>query len=82
MHLVNSVNHDRIEGQKTAAFEVVEVLGDAPDFHFIPVGNAGNYTAYTRGYREEVARGQRHARAPHVRLPGRRLARRSCAARS
>jgi threonine synthase len=57
VHLVNSVNNDRIEGQKTAAFEVVEVLGDAPDFHFIPVGNAGNYTAYSRGYAEEVARG-------------------------
>ena len=54
VHLVNSVNTDRIEGQKTAAFEVVEVLGDAPDFHFIPVGNAGNYTAYSRGYREEL----------------------------
>lgn len=52
VHLVNSVNNDRIEGQKTAAFEIVDVLGDAPDFHFIPVGNAGNYTAYTRGYRE------------------------------
>ena len=61
VHLVNSVNNDRIEGQKTAAFEVVEVLGDAPDFHFIPVGNAGNYTAYTRGYREDIAGGQRHA---------------------
>lgn len=57
VHLVNSVNPDRIEGQKTAAYEVVEVLGDAPDFHFIPVGNAGNYTAYTRGYREEADRG-------------------------
>jgi len=57
VHLVNSVNNDRIEGQKTAAFEVVEVLEDAPDFHVIPVGNAGNYTAYTRGYREEAARG-------------------------
>ena len=57
VHLVNSVNPDRIEGQKTAAFEVVEVLEDAPDFHFIPVGNAGNYTAYHRGYREELARG-------------------------
>ena len=57
VHLVNSVNPDRIEGQKTAAFEVVEVLGDAPDFHFVPVGNAGNYTAYHRGYREEVERG-------------------------
>ncbi len=55
VHLVNSVNNDRIEGQKTAAFEVVEVLGDAPDFHFVPVGNAGNYTAYHRGYTEELA---------------------------
>ena len=58
VHLVNSVNNDRIEGQKTAAFEVVEVLGDAPDFHFVPVGNAGNYTAYHRGYREELTRGE------------------------
>ncbi|MFM6974683.1 MAG: threonine synthase [Agromyces sp.] len=57
VHLVNSVNNDRIEGQKTAAFEVVEVLQDAPDFHFLPVGNAGNYTAYHRGYREELDRG-------------------------
>ncbi|MHB1234745.1 MAG: threonine synthase [Microbacteriaceae bacterium] len=57
VHLVNSVNPDRIEGQKTAAFEVVEVLGDAPDFHIVPVGNAGNYTAYFRGYSEELARG-------------------------
>src|ERR1700710_1101605 len=57
VHLVNSVNNDRIEGQKTGAFEVVDVLGEAPDFHFIPVGNAGNYTAYHRGYREELDRG-------------------------
>lgn len=57
VHLVNSVNNDRIEGQKTAAFEVVSVLEDAPDFHFLPVGNAGNYTAYSRGYAEELARG-------------------------
>jgi len=57
VHLVNSVNNDRIEGQKTAAFEVVKVLEDAPDFHFIPVGNAGNYTAYFRGYSEELERG-------------------------
>src|ERR1700761_6962634 len=56
VHLVNSVNPDRIEGQKTAAFEVVEVLGDAPDFHIVPVGNAGNYTAYHRGYSEELDR--------------------------
>lgn len=57
VHLVNSVNNDRIEGQKTAAFEVIDVLGDAPDFHFVPVGNAGNYTAYHRGYREDLERG-------------------------
>lgn len=57
VHLVNSVNDDRIEGQKTAAFEVVEALGDAPDFHFIPVGNAGNYTAYHRGYRQDLEAG-------------------------
>ncbi len=58
VHLVNSVNPDRIDGQKTAAFEVVEVLGDAPDFHIVPVGNAGNYTAYFRGYSEELERGE------------------------
>jgi threonine synthase len=57
VHLVNSVNPDRIEGQKTAAFEIVEVLGDAPDFHIVPVGNAGNYTAYYQGYSEELIRG-------------------------
>ncbi|MFC6357410.1 threonine synthase [Luethyella okanaganae] len=57
VHLVNSVNPDRIEGQKTAAFEIVEVLEDAPDFHIVPVGNAGNYTAYFRGYSEELERG-------------------------
>jgi threonine synthase len=50
--LVNSLNPHRIEGQKTAAFEIVDVLGDAPDLHFIPVGNAGNITAYWKGYRE------------------------------
>jgi threonine synthase len=48
--LVNSVNPDRLEGQKTAAFEIVDVLGDAPDVHCIPVGNAGNISAYWRGY--------------------------------
>jgi len=52
VELVNSVNQARIEGQKTAAFEVVDVLGDAPDIHCLPVGNAGNITAYWRGYRE------------------------------
>jgi threonine synthase len=50
--LVNSVNPFRIEGQKTGAFEVVDQLGRAPDYHLIPVGNAGNITAYWRGYRE------------------------------
>ncbi|MFP5351176.1 MAG: threonine synthase [Actinomycetota bacterium] len=50
--LVNSVNPFRIEGQKTAAFEIVETLGGAPDLHVMPVGNAGNITAYWQGYRE------------------------------
>jgi threonine synthase len=50
--VVNSTNPFRIEGQKTAAFEIVDVLGDAPDVHCIPVGNAGNITAYWQGYRE------------------------------
>lgn len=52
VELVNSVNPYRIEGQKTAAFEVVDVLGDAPDVHCLPVGNAGNVTAYWKGYTE------------------------------
>ncbi len=56
--LVNSVNPDRIEGQKTGAFEVCDVLGDAPAFHCIPVGNAGNITAYWKGYREYHAAGK------------------------
>src|SRR5882762_3321679 len=50
--IVNSINPDRIAGQKTAAFEIVDVLSDAPDFHLLPVGNAGNITAYWAGYRE------------------------------
>jgi len=50
--LVNSINPFRIEGQKTASFEIVDDLGDAPDYHAIPVGNAGNITAYWRGYNE------------------------------
>lgn len=50
--LVNSVNPARIEGQKTGSFEVVDVLGDAPDYHLLPVGNAGNITAYWKGYKE------------------------------
>ncbi|MBF6467896.1 threonine synthase [Nocardia beijingensis] len=55
--LVNSVNPARIEGQKTAAFEICDVLGKAPDVHALPVGNAGNITAYWRGYREYYADG-------------------------
>jgi threonine synthase len=50
--LVNSLNPYRIEGQKTGAFEICDVLGRAPDYHYIPVGNAGNITAYWKGYRE------------------------------
>ena len=54
--IVNSINPDRIAGQKTAAFEIVDDLGDAPDFHLLPVGNAGNITAYWTGYREYFER--------------------------
>lgn len=50
--VVNSINPDRIEGQKTAAFEIVDELGDAPAVHLLPVGNAGNITAYWKGYQE------------------------------
>ncbi|MBO7672841.1 threonine synthase [bacterium] len=56
--LVNSVNPYRIEGQKTGAFEIIEALGSAPDYHFIPVGNAGNITAYWKGYKEFHALGK------------------------
>lgn len=52
VEVVNSVNPVRIEGQKTAAFEICDQLGRAPDFHFLPVGNAGNITAYWRGFKE------------------------------
>jgi threonine synthase len=55
--LVNSVNRLRVEGQKTASFEIVDVLGDAPDIHVLPVGNAGNIAAYWSGYREYAAAG-------------------------
>ncbi len=57
--LVNSVNPDRIEGQKTGAFEIVDQLdGEAPDFHIMPVGNAGNITAYWKGYQDYKAAGK------------------------
>jgi threonine synthase len=55
--LVNSLNPFRIEGQKTGAFEIADALGDAPDFHAIPVGNAGNITAYWKGYKEYKTEG-------------------------
>jgi threonine synthase len=61
--LMNSINPHRIEGQKTAAFEIVDVLGDAPDYLFLPVGNAGNITAYWKGFREY------HAAGHSTRLP-------------
>jgi threonine synthase len=62
--LVNSVNPDRIAGQKTAAFEIVDELGDAPHLVCLPVGNAGNITAYWRGFTEyaELGRATRHPR--------------------
>src|SRR2546429_2485421 len=58
VEVVNSVNPDRIEGQKTAAFEICDQLGRAPDFHFLPVGNAGNITAYWKGFKEYFSVGQ------------------------
>jgi len=63
--LVNSVNPMRLEGQKTAAFEVVDFLGDAPDVHVLPVGNAGNISAYWRGYVEYHKAG-RATRTPRM----------------
>ena len=63
--VVNSVNPYRIEGQKSAAFEIVDALGDAPDVHCIPVGNAGNITAYWKGYLEFKAAG-RSTRLPRM----------------
>jgi threonine synthase len=56
--VVNSINPDRIEGQKTASFEIIDELGDAPAAHILPVGNAGNITAYWKGYREFHAAGK------------------------
>jgi len=63
--IVNSINPDRIAGQKTAAFEIVDELADAPDFHLLPVGNAGNITAYWAGYKEYFAAGKSKCR-PHM----------------
>src|SRR4051812_1841666 len=58
VEVVNSINPVRIEGQKTAAFEICDQLGRAPDYHFLPVGNAGNITAYWRGYTEYHSAGK------------------------
>jgi len=63
--LVNSINPHRIEGQKTAAFEIVDDLGDAPDYFFIPVGNAGNITAYWKGF-VEYARAGKSRQTPKI----------------
>jgi threonine synthase len=65
VEVVNSINPVRIEGQKTAAFEIIDVLGDAPTVHSIPVGNAGNITAYWRGYCEDAEAG-RATRRPRM----------------
>ena len=58
VEVVNSINPFRIQGQKTAAFEVCDAIGDAPDMHFLPVGNAGNITAYWMGYKEYLEAGR------------------------
>lgn len=63
--VVNSINPHRIEGQKTASFEIIDELGDAPDLHLLPVGNAGNITAYWKGYGEFRAAG-RATRLPRM----------------
>lgn len=63
--LVNSLNPARIEGQKTAAFEICDALGEAPDFHALPVGNAGNITAYWKGF-VEYSRQGRVSRLPRL----------------
>ena len=70
--VVNSVNPDRIEGQKTGAFEIVDALGDAPDLQFMPVGNAGNITAYWKGYKEYKAHGRVDEASKNDGLPSRR----------
>jgi len=59
VEVVNSINPVRIEGQKTASFEILEALGQTPDFHFLPVGNAGNITAYWKGFCEALPHGPR-----------------------
>ena len=80
MTVVNSINPFRIEGQKTAAFEICDALGEAPDVHCMPVGNAGNITAYWRGY-VGVRDATGSSRSSRACSAGRRRARRrSCTA--
>jgi len=70
--IVNAINPYRIEGQKTASFEIVDILGDAPDVHILPVGNAGNITAYWKGYREyrEHGKSTHHPRMIGIQAAG------------
>lgn len=70
--IVNSINPDRIAGQKTAAFEIIDELGDAPDIHILPLGNAGNLTAYWNGYAEfhKLGRSQRRPRMIGIQAEG------------
>jgi threonine synthase len=70
--IVNSINPYRLEGQKTAAFEIVDELGFAPDYHCLPVGNAGNITAYWKGYKEYFTDRVNQKYACDVRLSSRR----------
>ncbi|OGS21578.1 MAG: threonine synthase [Elusimicrobia bacterium RIFOXYA2_FULL_40_6] len=64
--VVNSINPYRIEGQKTGSFEIIEFLGDAPDYQFMPVGNAGNITAYWKGYKEASSDSARRVKLPRM----------------
>ncbi len=70
--IVNSINPDRIAGQKTAAFEIIDELGDAPDIHILPLGNAGNITAYWTGYAEfhKLGRSQQRPRMIGIQAEG------------
>ena len=76
--LVNSVNPFRLAGQKTAAFEICDALGRAPDIHCVPVGNAGNISSHWLGYSEYLARRRDPRAAAAVRVPGGRRGAASC----
>src|SRR5438270_14101948 len=66
--IVNSINPYRLQGQKTASFEIIEELGDAPEIHILPVGNAGNISAYWLGYTELCEKGRAPKRPKMLRL--------------